>query len=230
MCIRDSNELIDGIVDQKEKLELISYLGKYASKSNELHRRLLGGPQKLINGNTIKIPDNVWFIGTANRDESTFEISDKVYDRAQVLNFNKRAKGTKLKGVVNEIYIPYSMLENLFSSAISVNKFDSETDPLIERIDKQLRDKFKITFGNRITMQLDKFVPVYIEAGKGIGGLKEDDLRREAIDYQLTNKVLRKLEYKQISKENLDELKKIFEDERLFMGAEFIEWKKQNEG
>ncbi|UKI50741.1 MAG: hypothetical protein L6U99_05125 [Clostridium sp.] len=43
------------------------------------------------NGHTLKIPKNVWFIGTANRDESTFEISDKVYDRAQTMNFNKRA-------------------------------------------------------------------------------------------------------------------------------------------
>ena len=79
-------------------------------------------------------------------------------------------------------------------------------------------------------MQLDKFVSVYVEAGKGVVGLTEDDLKREAIDYQLTNKVLRKLEYKQINKENLDELKKTFEDERLYMGARFIEWKKQNEG
>ena len=31
----------------------------------------------LTNGHTLKIPSNVWFIGTANRDESTFEISDK---------------------------------------------------------------------------------------------------------------------------------------------------------
>ncbi|MDE7306474.1 MAG: AAA family ATPase, partial [Clostridia bacterium] len=45
----------------------------------------------LSEGHTIKIPSNVWFIGTANRDESTFEISDKVYDRAQTMNFYKRA-------------------------------------------------------------------------------------------------------------------------------------------
>ena len=46
----------------------------------------------LSEGTTIKIPANIWFIGTANRDESTFEISDKVYDRAHTMNFNKRAK------------------------------------------------------------------------------------------------------------------------------------------
>ena len=224
------NKLVDDILDQKEKLELISYLAQYAEKKSELYRKLLGGPQQLISGNTIKIPENVWFVGTANRDESTFEISDKVYDRAQVLNFNERAKGSRHKGIVDAMHIPYRMLTKMFDEAIRANVFESINDPLILKLDKKLKDKFKITFGNRIAMQLDKFVSVYVEAGKGVVGLTEDDLKREAIDYQLTNKVLRKLEYKQINKENLDELKKTFEDERLYMGAQFIEWKKQNEG
>lgn len=222
------NKLEEDIIDQTEKLELINYLSKYSLKKNELHHKLLGGPQKLISGNTIRIPENVWFIGTANRDESTFEISDKVYDRAQVLNFDKLAIGNA--GVTTDIlYIPYKMLKKLFDDAIQANTFKAQDDPLIEKIDKHLREKFKISFGNRITMQMDKFVPVYIAAGQAMG-VNEDDLRREAIDYQLTNKVLRKLEYKQTSKENLDELKKLFEDELLVMGTEFIEWKKQNEG
>ena len=45
----------------------------------------------LKDDHTLHIPENVWFIGTANRDESTFEISDKVYDRAATMNFNTRA-------------------------------------------------------------------------------------------------------------------------------------------
>ena len=38
----------------------------------------------------LPIPQNVWFIGTANTDESTYEITRKVYDRAQVLQFDER--------------------------------------------------------------------------------------------------------------------------------------------
>ena len=33
----------------------------------------------------------MWFVGTANNDDSTFSISDKVYDRAMVLNLDKKA-------------------------------------------------------------------------------------------------------------------------------------------
>ena len=38
------NKLVDDILDQKEKLELISYLAQYAEKKSELYRKLLGGP------------------------------------------------------------------------------------------------------------------------------------------------------------------------------------------
>ena len=34
--------------------------------------------------------DNVYFIGTANNDDSTFAISDKVYDRSMVMNLDYR--------------------------------------------------------------------------------------------------------------------------------------------
>ena len=38
-------------------------------------------PKNFKNGK-ILLPQNVWFIGTANKDDSTFTITDKVYDRA----------------------------------------------------------------------------------------------------------------------------------------------------
>ena len=38
-------------------------------------------PEKLDEGK-LKIPENMWYIGTINNDDSTFMITDKVYDRA----------------------------------------------------------------------------------------------------------------------------------------------------
>ena len=48
-------------------------------------------PKLLIEGR-LKIKSNVYFLGTANNDESTFSISDKVYDRSMVLNLDNKAK------------------------------------------------------------------------------------------------------------------------------------------
>ncbi|UKI51074.1 MAG: hypothetical protein L6U99_07070 [Clostridium sp.] len=48
-------------------------------------------PHNLINGK-LMIPQNVWFVGTANKDDSTFTITDKVYDRAVTLAINQKAQ------------------------------------------------------------------------------------------------------------------------------------------
>ena len=40
-----------------------------------------GDPKHLFDGK-IRVPNSIWFVGTANNDDSTFTITDKVYDRA----------------------------------------------------------------------------------------------------------------------------------------------------
>lgn len=51
-------------------------------------------PKNLCNGCSVKIPQNTWFIGTANKDDSTFTITDKVYDRESVIDFVNRSTPT----------------------------------------------------------------------------------------------------------------------------------------
>lgn len=194
-------------------------------------RYLVGGPQNLIDGNTVRIPSNVWFVGTANRDESTFEITDKVYDRAQVLEFNKRAKGKQLSEV-EKIYLPYEALEKMFLKAAVEYEFDGESYALLAEIEQILQANFKISYGNRILDQINKFVPVYVAAGQG-SGLSNDELIREAIDYQLTYKVLRKLEYVEMNrdanKDAGDKLRKKFEQSGMKLAKEFMDWKLRGE-
>ena len=179
-------------VSSNDKLRLISYLSGKKFKNAANTRYLVGGPQNLLDGNTIRISSNVWFVGTANRDESTFEITDKVYDRAQVLEFNKRAKGTKLDEV-EKIYLPYEVLEKLFKKAAADFEFDAESNDLLAEIEQILQANFKISYGNRILDQINTFVPIYVAAGQGLS-LSDEQLIIEALDYQLTYKVLRKLE------------------------------------
>ena len=44
----------------------------------------------LRDGRKILVPSNVWFIGTANHDETTNELADKTYDRAHVMTLPKQ--------------------------------------------------------------------------------------------------------------------------------------------
>lgn len=219
-------------ISSNDKLRLISYLSGKKFKNVSNTRYLVGGPQNLLDGNTIRIPSNVWFVGTANRDESTFEITDKVYDRAQVLEFNKRAKGTKIDEEVKKIYLPYEVLEKLFKRAVSDSEFDAESNPLLIEIEQILQANFKISYGNRILDQINTFVPVYVAAGQG-GGISDEQLTIEALDYQLTYKVLRKLEYVEMirdaNKDAGDKLRKKFEQNGMKLAKEFMDWKLRGE-
>jgi hypothetical protein len=218
-------------VSSNDKLRLISYLFGKKFKNAANTRYLVGGPQNLLDGNTIRISSNVWFVGTANRDESTFEITDKVYDRAQVLEFNKRAKGTKLDEV-EKIYLPYEVLEKLFKKAAADFEFDAESNALLADIEQILQANFKISYGNRILDQVNTFVPVYVAAGQGLG-LSDEQLIIEALDYQLTYKVLRKLEYVEMNrdanKDAGDKLRKKFEQNGMKLAKEFMDWKLRGE-
>ena len=149
----------------------------------------------LRDGHTMDIPTNVWFIGTANRDESTFEISDKVYDRAQTMNFDKRSpKVLSSRATTAPKFIPYEVLRNLFDKALKF-KFNAESSEAIVKIEEILRP-YKISFGNRVLRQIEDFVKVYTACSGKQADRQEYIL--EAIDCIVYSKIVHKLETKQI--------------------------------
>lgn len=144
----------------------------------------LTGAKSLIDGRKIRVTDNIWFIGTANRDESTFEISDKVYDRAQVVSLNRKGVSEGTYTPVNKKYISVEKLTALFQEAINSNKHRKAIIKRLDELDAILMEKFDLSFGNRIVTQTINFVGVFTAAG----GTLED-----ALDYQISTKILRKV-------------------------------------
>lgn len=214
-----------------EKQKLLQFLEEKHFKNIHGSASLVTGPQLLEDGKTITIPENVWFIGTANKDESTFEITDKVYDRAQVMNFKNRAKGTKLDKSIEKKFIPYGTLKTLFTKAKKEFEFDCASNSAINDIDNYLKEHFKVSFGNRILDQINKFVPVYVAASfvsKPKNEAEENVYIYEALDYQITNKVLRKLEYIDMTGEEIEELESIFKNYNLKLALDFLSSKKEN--
>lgn len=229
----ENNKLIsEGVQNSQgaEKQKLLQFLEEKHFKNIHGSASLVTGPQLLEDGKTITIPENVWFIGTANKDESTFEITDKVYDRAQVMNFKNRAKGTKLDKDIEKKFIPYGTLKTLFNKAKKEFDFDCASNHAINDIDDYLKAHFKVSFGNRILDQINKFVPVYVAASfvsKPKNEAEENVYIYEALDYQITNKVLRKLEYIDMTGEEIEELESIFKNYNLKLALEFLSFKKE---
>ncbi|MBK6714586.1 MAG: hypothetical protein IPG57_05695 [Burkholderiales bacterium] len=54
-------------------------------------------PALLQNGRTLPLPGNVWFVGTANHDETTKDFADKTYDRAHVMELPRHREFFKPK-------------------------------------------------------------------------------------------------------------------------------------
>ncbi len=169
----------------------------------------------LVDGHTLKIPSNVWFIGTANRDESTFEISDKVYDRAHTMNFNKRASRVTVHGEpLPRRYVSTEQFLQLLREAKETNRFDVTSDPLVKEVET-LVAPYNISFGNRIANQIEAFVSVYCACFAHSDGAKHN-----AIETILLSKVVSKLEQKSI--EDKEELAAEFAKRGLRKCSEFI--------
>ena len=141
---------------------------------------------KLLENGRLKIKSNVYFIGTANNDESTFAISDKVYDRAMIINLNKKASKFE-KTPQNRVKISNSNFEKLVNDSINNYKDLTKLTKWINDFNNLIVSYFNINFGNRMVNQLKKYVPVYVACGG-----KEED----AFDDFVSKKILRKLEGK----------------------------------
>ncbi len=161
---------------------MIPLVSGYAELDDDQKPKYLNYANEAAN---ICVTNNIWFIGTANNDDSTSLITDKVYDRAQVLDMDKREASFKGKRVA-QISMGLDELLGLFNEAKESSAGLTESDwEKLSEIDEIYLKEMDITFGNRIMNQMRTFVPVFVACG----GTKEG-----AIDYILAHKILRKLD------------------------------------
>ena len=97
-------------------------------------------PAHIVDGK-LHIEQNIWFIGTANNDDSTFTITDKVYDRAMSLFFDNKGIAFEAEHT-QAMPITYEKLHELYEQA-----------------------KNDYPLGNRILKQMSNFVPCYVACG-----------------------------------------------------------------
>jgi len=173
---------------------------------------------KHIEKGRFRLPQNMWFIGTANNDDSTFAISDKVYDRAMPININ--SKGIPFEAPWEDnLFISYKHLEGEFKKAQELYKVSQENLDKINQLDDYVIEHFRLAFGNRIVKQLKEFVPSYV----GCGGTELDGL-----DYVLCNKIFRKFESLNLSyiRDEIDGLvlylSELFGEENMQESKEYI--------
>ncbi len=177
-----------------------------------------------ITGGKLKLPENLWYIGTINNDDSTFMVTDKVYDRAMPIDINNRIDPFKSREQ-EAMEINFSYLESLFEKAVKDYPVSDKNLLKVKEMDDYVIKHFRIAFGNRIMKQMKTFVPVYV----GCGGKEV-----EGIDYFVTKKIFRKFEQLNITfiRDEIDPfiayLNKEFGDGVMKEAIEYLEFLKKS--
>lgn len=140
-------------------------------------------PIKMSDGK-MNISTSIWFVGTANNDDSTFTITDKVYDRAIPIEINDRAAPFEADET-ESIFVTAEHLQEMFQKAREDFPVTPAMRGKLDKLDGYITTRFKISFGNRIQKQLESFVPVFVACGGTEG---------EALDYIIARKILKKFE------------------------------------
>jgi hypothetical protein len=140
-------------------------------------------PKFLLEGRYLALPRNVWIIGTANEDESTFELADKTLDRAGILQMDGRATPQK-KTTASLPPLSWSGMTGAFDDTQGKWAHGAKLDAWIEDLAPTLEKRFEIAFGNRFGDQGKRFLPVY----EACGGSVVDGL-----DHLLQTRILRRV-------------------------------------
>jgi len=143
-------------------------------------------PKHLDQGIELKIPRNVWFILTANEDESTFELADKTFDRSAVLQMNEQAPDRV--DAMDSIAVPRSVSAGWLRKElqrVSRQSLDPSRRDWVDSVQKTVLQKLGYGLGNRFPEQARAFVQVFTAMGGD---------PNQALDRLVASKVLRKVE------------------------------------
>jgi hypothetical protein len=146
--------------------------------------KAVGAPKRIEDGK-LKLPPNVWFVGTANQDETTKDFAAKTYDRAHVMEFPASPEPFDAKKPDPRIGISFSELLKTFKAAQGQKLQDAQD--AITFFDSSLRkplETFEIGWGPRLVSQMKRYIPVVVIAGGTLS---------EATDHLLATRLIRRL-------------------------------------
>lgn len=141
-------------------------------------------PRLLKEQRKIMVPQNVWFIGTANHDETTNELADKTYDRAHVMVL-PRHEGTFRTERLQAVHYSFQSLQQRFTAAVGAH--GQEVQELLDQLQQGelttvLEKSFGLGWGNRFERQARRFIPVMMACGAS---------KHDALDHLLSTRVMR---------------------------------------
>ncbi len=171
--------------------ELLSALEMPAARRRVvLTESELPDPPRLMRGDgcegrKLPLPDNLWFIGTANEDETTKGFADKTFDRAHVMELREKDSPFQVEQQSGPLPCSFSSLRRQFDQAQRKHRQAVEAGLAAlqtSAFTNRLKDDFDLGWGNRLERQALSFIPVVIAAGGSLG---------EGMDHLLATRLFR---------------------------------------
>lgn len=148
--------------------------------------RIENAPRALIDGRDLALPQNVWFLGTANQDETTNAFADKTFDRSFVMEVHRPGSDIAVaKRPAQRRTVSVGSLLSAFEEAETAAK--GHTQDQLAKLNESslaltLACEFTTGWGSRLERQWQRFVPVVVAAGG------DEEM---AIDHLLHTRVIR---------------------------------------
>ena len=163
-------------------------------------------PGQFEDGRFLPLPSNVWFVGTANHDETTKDFADKTYDRAVVMELPIRPVSFAADapaGLGEPVGV--EALEAAFRKAEKSNA--KQADQALRFLDEHLKEplarRFRTGWSPRLDRQARRFIPAVIAAG---------GTTVEAVDHLVAMRILRKIRDRHATrKDDLDVLRDVLD-------------------
>jgi len=215
------------ILDEMNLSHVERYFADFLSATESLDRGIRlhdeGRTEDLLRASTnsdpwvpqkILVPNNLFIVGTVNVDETTYMFSPKVLDRANVIEFKTSkdslaeylgsgaSRPTKIKAVDQSLADEFLEKSKLSQNGEISSLFESPDWVLIEQTLRELFDilkREKLEFGFRTANEVCR----YLNAGLLEAEVDGKWNWEEALDAQITQKILPKLHGSRRKLENL---------------------------
>lgn len=160
-------------------------------------------PRLLREGRLLPVPRSVFFVGTANHDETTVSFADKTYDRAHVMELPASPRPFDIAPQDPLAPLSFRALTTAFDEAVVRNRpAADEAQRFFDTVlAARMATDFRVSWGSRLRHQIGRYVPVVVAAGGSPA---------EATDHLIATKVLRKLRGRYEIR--VDQLKKLRDD------------------
>lgn len=188
-CLQRPNEIFVVLLDEMNLAPIEQYFAEYLSAaeehrsgSDEVYMSLYREGSRVANDDdwppSLRFPDNLIVIGTANIDETTRVLSDRVLDRANVIQLSTEVgyehHSARAPGSVQPWTVAFDRWRRIRSRTVPTDEFHDE----LVSIGTIMRDHMRIGLGVRSHLEIERYLAAASQLAQAVDAFDDQMLQR----------------------------------------------------